>query len=71
MVVMLHGGGWFGGSAASMAPLANSMAGAGIVVFNSTYRTSGGGYPESFDDVACDIRFALSQASQYTTSTDL
>ena len=53
-----------------MSPLANSMTGAGIVVFNSTYRTSGGGYPESFDDVACDIRFALSQASKYTTSTE-
>ena len=40
-----------------------------MVVFNSTYRTSDGGYPDSFDDVACDIRFALSEASYYTTST--
>ena len=69
VVVMLHGGGWFGGSADSMEPLASSLASAGIVVFNSTYRTSTGGYPESFDDVACDIRFALSKAAQYTTST--
>ena len=69
VVVMLHGGGWFGGSPASMEPLASSLASAGIVVFNSTYRTSVGGYPESFDDVACDIRFALSKAPDYTTST--
>jgi acetyl esterase/lipase len=69
VVVMLHGGGWFGGSPASMEPLASSLASAGIVVFNSTYRTSVGGYPESFDDVACDIRFALSKAPEYTTST--
>jgi acetyl esterase/lipase len=69
VVVMLHGGGWFGGSPASMEPLASSLASAGIVVFNSTYRTSSGGYPESFDDVACDIRFALSSAAEYTTST--
>lgn len=69
VVVMLHGGGWFGGSPASMEPLANSLASAGIVVFNATYRTSSGGYPESFDDVACDIRFALSKAPEYTTST--
>jgi len=68
VVVMLHGGGWFGGSPASMEPLASSLASAGIVVFNSTYRTSAGGYPESFDDVACDIRFALSKAAEYTTS---
>jgi acetyl esterase/lipase len=69
VVVMLHGGGWFGGNPASMEPLASSLASAGIVVFNSTYRTSAGGYPESFDDVACDIRFALSKAPEYTTST--
>ncbi len=69
VVVTLHGGGWFGGSPASMEPLADSLASAGIVVFNSTYRTSAGGYPESFDDVACDIRFALSKAPEYTTST--
>ena len=68
VVVMLHGGGWFGGSPASMEPLASSLASEGIVVFNSTYRTSAGGYPESFDDVACDIRFALSKAGEYTTS---
>lgn len=69
VVVMLHGGGWFGGSPASMEPLASSLASAGIVVFNSTYRTSVGGYPESFDDVACDIRFAVSTAPEFTTST--
>lgn len=69
VVVMLHGGGWFGGSLASMEPLADYLAAAGIVVFNSTYRTSAGGYPESFDDVACDIRFALSKAPDYTSST--
>ncbi len=69
-VVMLHGGGWFGGSPASMAPLADFLASKGLVVFNSTYRTSAGGYPESFDDVACDIRFALSTAAEYTTSTE-
>ena len=69
VVVTLHGGGWFGGSPSSMAPLASSLASAGIVVFNSTYRTSAGGYPDSFDDVACDIRFALAKAPEYTTST--
>ena len=69
VVVMFHGGGWFGGSPASMEPLADYLASNGIVVFNSTYRTSAGGYPESFDDVACDIRFALSKAPEYTTST--
>ena len=68
VVVMLHGGGWFGGSAASMEPLAGHLASHDIVVYNSTYRTSAGGYPESFDDVACDVRFALSTAPEYTTA---
>jgi acetyl esterase/lipase len=68
VVVMLHGGGWFGGSPPSMEPLAGHLASHGIVVFNSTYRTSAGGFPESFDDVACDVRFALSAAPQYTTA---
>jgi acetyl esterase/lipase len=70
VVVMLHGGGWFGGSPTSMDPLADHLASAGIVVFNATYRTSGGGYPESFDDVACDIQFAVSKAPEYTTSSE-
>ena len=69
VVVMVHGGGWFGGSPASMKPLADYLASRDIVVFNSTYRTSGGGYPESFEDVACDISFALSNAPEYTTAT--
>ena len=69
VVVMIHGGGWFGGSPASMEPLADYLASRDMVVFNSTYRTSGGGYPESFEDVACDISFALTKAPEYTTST--
>src|SRR5688500_20381249 len=47
VVVMLHGGGWFGGSAASMEPLAGHLASHDIVVFNATYRTSAGGARES------------------------
>ena len=53
-----------------MEPLADYLASNGVVVFNATYRTSAGGYPESFDDVACAVRFALSKAPEYTTSTE-
>ncbi|MGI8514678.1 MAG: alpha/beta hydrolase [Acidimicrobiia bacterium] len=70
VVVMFHGGGWFGGSPISTAPLAEYLAGNGVVVFNSTYRTSTGGYPESFDDIACAIRDARTEASEYTTTVD-
>ena len=65
---MFHGGGWFGGSPLSTARLAEYLADNGVVVFNSTYRTSTGGYPESFDDIACAIRDARTEASEYTTS---
>jgi acetyl esterase/lipase len=69
-VLMVHGGGWYGGEPASMAALADYLASQGLVVFNATYRTASGGYPESFDDVACDIRYALAAAADYTTRTD-
>jgi acetyl esterase/lipase len=70
VVVMFHGGGWFGGSPISTAPLAEYLADNGVVVFNSTYRTSSGGYPESFDDIACAIRDARAEAAEYTTTPD-
>jgi acetyl esterase/lipase len=67
VVVLFHGGGWFGGAPISTAPLAEFLASKGIVVFNSTYRTQTGGYPESFDDVACAVRYARAHADNYTT----
>lgn len=49
-----------------MVPLAESLAKSGAVVFNATYRTSNGGYPESFEDVACAVRYASSRASEFS-----
>jgi acetyl esterase/lipase len=66
VVVLIHGGGWFGGDRVSMVPLAESLAESGAVVFNATYRTSNGGYPESFEDVACSIRYATSRAGEFS-----
>jgi len=71
VVVMFHGGGWFGGSPISTAALAEYLSEQGVVVFNSTYRTgNGGGYPESFDDVACAIADARAQAPAYTSTPE-
>ena len=69
VVVLFHGGGWFRGSPASMVSLAEFLADQGVVVFNSSYRTGTGGYPESFDDVACAIRQAAERAPEFTTRT--
>lgn len=68
VVVQFHGGGWFGGDRTSMAPLAEALAESGVVVFNATYRTSDGGYPESFEDVACAVRYVASRAGDFTES---
>jgi acetyl esterase/lipase len=49
-----------------MVPLAESLAESGAVVFNATYRTSNGGYPETFEDVACAVRYAGSRAQEFS-----
>lgn len=51
-----------------LASFAGHLARLGILVFNADFRDvagSGGGYPAGFQDVACAIRFARSQASVY------
>jgi acetyl esterase/lipase len=68
IVVLFHGGGWFGGSPISTAPLAEYLAAQEVVVFNSSYRTQTGGFPESFDDVACAIRYARANAPTFTNA---
>lgn len=64
MVVLVHGGGWLAGSPTSIEPLGRSLAERGAVVFNASYRTdrNGGGYPATFDDIACAVAFARHQA---------
>ncbi|HKX74566.1 MAG TPA: alpha/beta hydrolase [Acidimicrobiia bacterium] len=68
VAVLFHGGGWFGGDPSTMAPLASALAEQGMVAVNTTYRTSSGGYPESFEDVACAVRWAATEAGNYTTN---
>lgn len=61
-VVLVHGGGWVAGTPGSTASLARALANAGAIVFNASYRTAldGGGYPATFDDIACAVRYARS-----------
>lgn len=67
VVVMFHGGGWVGGHPDDIAPLASSLAAAGIIVFNAPYRLAlrSGGYPMTFEDAACAVRFARQHAPQF------
>lgn len=64
---MFHGGAWVGGRPDDIAPLAEETAAAGTVVFNAAYRLAlrGGGYPMTFEDAACAVRFARNAARQF------
>lgn len=64
-VVVVHGGGWVGGEPLSTAPLAAGLADRGALTFNLSYRVGDvGGYPQTFDDIACGIRYALAEADR-------
>ncbi len=71
-VVLFHGGGWVGGSPADIAPLAEALAAAGAVVFNAPYRLAlqGGGYPMTFEDASCAVRFAREFAQAFGGDAD-
>jgi acetyl esterase/lipase len=59
-VVLVHGGGWVGGSVASTRSLATYLTGEGFLTVNAPYRLSDDspGYPWAVEDIACAVRFA-------------
>jgi acetyl esterase/lipase len=67
IVVMIPGGPLPPGNRETMWALARYVAGRGAVVFTADYRSSpayGGGYPSTFADVGCAIRFARQQGAE-------
>ncbi|MFZ0492210.1 MAG: alpha/beta hydrolase [Acidimicrobiia bacterium] len=66
-VVLFHGGGWISGTPDDIAPLARTIADSGTVVFNAPYRLllDGGGFPMTFEDAACAVRFAAAHSAEY------
>jgi acetyl esterase/lipase len=67
VVVMIPGGPLPPGNRTYLWGLARIVAGRGAVVFTADYRSSpayGGGYPSTFGDVACAIRFARQRAPE-------
>ena len=67
VVVFFHGGSWYTGDPDNVADFAAGLSAEGIVVYNATYRTGqqAGGYPQSYQDVACAIADAQATAAQY------
>lgn len=59
-VVLVHGGGWVGGSPELMRDLAQFLTEAGFLTVNTAYTLSNGvaGFPPAVDDVACAVRSA-------------
>jgi acetyl esterase/lipase len=67
-VVLVRGGPSGIGGGGYLEPFASVLASHGILVFNADMRdlaSEGGGYPAAFQDVACAVRFARSEASSY------
>ncbi len=67
IVLMIPGGPLPPGNRDYLWELARIVAGRGAVVFTSDYRSSpayGGGYPSTFADVACAIRFARQKGAE-------
>ena len=58
--VLVHGGGWVGGSPGLMQDLARFLTGEGYLTVNAPYTLSNGiaGFPIAVDDVACAVRYA-------------
>lgn len=71
-VVIVHGGGWIGGEPLSTEPLARGLADRGALAFNLSYAIGGaGGYPTTFDDIACGMAYARSEAKRLGGSEDI
>ena len=70
-VVLVHGGGWVGGSPALMGGLARFLAAAGYLTVNTAYTLSNGiaGFPVAVDDVACAVRNAADHPDSDGTVT--
>jgi acetyl esterase/lipase len=67
-VVLARGGPGGLGGRHYLSSFARELASSGFLVFNADYRDvadGGGGYPAAFQDVACAVRFARSQAARY------
>ncbi len=64
VVVLVPGGGWQTADRAGLAPLADTLAGDGMVVVNATYRAAADGvrFPTPVQDIVCAADFAVARA---------
>lgn len=72
VIVFFHGGSWYTGNPANVAGFAEALSREGLVVYNATYRTGqqAGGFPQSYNDVACAISSARATAADHGGDPD-
>jgi len=70
VVVLVPGGGWQTADRAGLAPLAEALAGDGMVVVNATYRVADDGvrFPTPVQDIECAVAFAADRARRAGTT---
>ena len=66
LVVMVPGGGWQSADRRGLGPLADTLAGRGMVVVNATYRAadSRARFPQPVTDISCSVDYAVARARQ-------
>jgi pectinesterase len=72
VVIMVHGGGWSGGTHRYLRPLSMSLAAKGFACIAVEYRLAGeASFPAAVWDVKAAVRWARKNAKQYNFDTDL
>ncbi len=65
-IVCIHGGGWFQGTRANIAPLAQALAARGYVTVTISYRLSGEKkFPAQIEDCKAAVRWLRANAAKY------
>lgn len=66
VVMVIHGGGFVGGTRKQMAPLCMTIANQGMIVFNVEYRLAPAyPFPAPIEDVRCGLRWIAKHATSY------
>lgn len=71
IIILVHGGAWFGGSKTDLSALAEFLRSKGYTVASVNYRVSWQAtYPANISDLACSIGFMKQKASYYNGDPD-
>lgn len=70
-VILIHGGGWIGGTKEAMRPIARVLAARGWVVVNTNYRlATQAPFPAAVHDVKASVRWMRSHAAEWNLNPE-